>query len=130
VTRDSLTYISLPDLSTQTVSVVRTRVVSKVLVRVGKFWPAFTLPGLTWSVQLHGDKVVSGMVRQIKIRGITMSLQLAFRFFVRRGISSFLLSVLVSHIFSWNDHIIKDSTQRVAFVVMLALCLSSARLLA
>jgi hypothetical protein len=28
------------DLSAQTVSVVRTRVVSKVLVRVGKFWLA------------------------------------------------------------------------------------------
>jgi len=38
---DSLTYIPLLDLSAQTVSVVRTRVVSKVLVRVGKSWPAY-----------------------------------------------------------------------------------------
>jgi len=43
---DSLTYIPLLDLSAQTVSVVRTRVVSKVLVRVGKFWLAYTLPSL------------------------------------------------------------------------------------
>ena len=43
---DSLTYISPPELSAQTVSVVRTRVVSKVLVRVGKVWLAYALPGL------------------------------------------------------------------------------------
>lgn len=42
---DSMTYIPLLDLSTQTVSVVRTRVVSKVLVRVGTFWLAYKLPG-------------------------------------------------------------------------------------
>jgi len=41
----SLTYISLLDLSAQTVSVVRTRIVSKILVRVGKFWLAYKLPG-------------------------------------------------------------------------------------
>jgi len=43
---DSLTYITLLDLSAQTVSVVRTRVVSKVLVRVGKYWLAYKSPGL------------------------------------------------------------------------------------
>jgi len=42
----SLTYIPLLDVSAQAVSVVRTRVVSKVLLRVGKFWLAFILPGL------------------------------------------------------------------------------------
>ena len=45
---DSLTYISLPDLSAQTVSVLRTRVVSKVLVHFGKVWLAYTLPGLIY----------------------------------------------------------------------------------
>jgi hypothetical protein len=124
---DSLTYIPLLDLPAQAVSIVRTRVVSKVLVRVGKFELAYTLHSLTRSIKLHGDKVVSG----IKIcGGGSTSLQLVFRFFVLRGISLSLLSVLVSLIFSWNDHIIKDSTQKVAYVVMLALCLSSARLLA
>ena len=43
---DTLTYTPLLDLSAQTVSVVRTRVVSKVLVRVGEFWLAHKLPGL------------------------------------------------------------------------------------
>lgn len=43
---DSLTHILILDLSAETVSVVRTRVVSKVLVRVGKFWLAYKLPGL------------------------------------------------------------------------------------
>ena len=45
---DSLTYISLPDLSAQTVSVLRTRVVSKVLAHIGKVWLTYTLPGLIY----------------------------------------------------------------------------------
>jgi hypothetical protein len=47
-----------------------------------------------------------------------------------QGISLFLSSALAFLIFSWNDHTIKDLTQRVARVVLRALCLSSARLLA
>ena len=57
---DSLTYISLPDLSAQTVSVLRTRVVSKVLVHFGKVWLAHTLPGhiyfclVAWRIDRFG----------------------------------------------------------------------------
>lgn len=43
---DLLTYIPLPDISAQTVSILRTRVVSKVLLRVGTFWPACKLSDL------------------------------------------------------------------------------------
>ena len=41
-----LTYTSLLDVSAQTVSIIRTRVVSKVLLRIGMFWPARKLPDL------------------------------------------------------------------------------------
>jgi len=41
-----LTYIPLLDVSAQTVSIIRTRVVSKVLLRIGMFWSARKLPDL------------------------------------------------------------------------------------
>ena len=76
---------------------------------------------LNWHKAISGTKIH---------KENSISLQPTHRFCILQGISLSLLSVLVSLIFSWNNHIIKNSTRRVVYVIMLALCLSSAHLLA